>query len=297
MPVLSSAEGALTVLAPGKLVLVGEYAVLDGAPAVVAAVDRGVRCGVSLGDAIETPADDRFARAALVAVGAPPRRYAFSDWNPVSLPQGKAGFGGSAAACVAAVVAGRLAAGLAPADDDAALARRVHHEVQGSGSGVDVLASWFGGVRRFEGLTHTPLPARRLVAVYSGQSASTGPRVQRYLQWSGRAAFAAESAALCDLFAVDPLAALQHGFSLLCSMAQAAGLVYETPGLRRIVALAASYGGAAKPSGAGGGDVAVAMFADPEAEAAFCAACAAEGLPPIPVTIAPGAAASALSEP
>ena len=297
MPVLSSAEGALTVLAPGKLVLVGEYAVLDGAPAIVAAVDRGVRCGVSPGDAVETPADDRFARAALAAVGAPARRYVFSDWNPASLREGKAGFGGSAAACVAAVVAGRLAAGLAPTDDDAALARRVHHEVQGSGSGVDVLASWFGGVRRFEGLGHSPLPARRLVAVYSGQSASTGPRVQRYLQWSGREGFAVESAALCDLFTADPLAALREGFMLLCNMAQAAGLAYETPGLRRIVDLAASYGGAAKPSGAGGGDVAVAMFPEPEAEAAFCAACAAEGLPPIPVTIAPGAAASALSEP
>ena len=55
---MSSAEGALTVLAPGKLVLVGEYAVLDGAPAIVAAVDRGVRCVLSPGDAVETPAAD-----------------------------------------------------------------------------------------------------------------------------------------------------------------------------------------------------------------------------------------------
>ncbi|MCK6521599.1 hypothetical protein L6R49_09185 [Myxococcota bacterium] len=297
MPASPSADRALTVLAPGKLVLVGEYAVLDGAPAVVAAVDRGVRCEVRPGDAVETPADDRFARAALQAVSAPPRRYRFSDWNPVSLPEGKAGFGGSAAACVAAVVAGRIASGHTLSGADAALARRVHQEVQGSGSGVDVLASWYGGLRRFEGLTHTALPARRLVAVYSGRSASTGPRVQRYLQWSGRQGFVDESAALADLFAADPIAALQHGFTLLCNMARAAGVEYETPGLRRIVDLAASYGGAAKPSGAGGGDVAVAMFPEAEAEAAFCAACAAEGLPPIPVTIALGAASSALSEP
>ena len=60
---------ALVALAPGKLFLVGEYAVLDGAPAVVAAVDRGVRCEAWPGGEglrIETPTgDDRFARPAL----------------------------------------------------------------------------------------------------------------------------------------------------------------------------------------------------------------------------------------
>ena len=70
--------------APGKLVLVGEYAVLDGAPAVVAAVDRGVACAVSPAPdrRIETPGDARFARATLETLGAPPARYRFSDWNP-----------------------------------------------------------------------------------------------------------------------------------------------------------------------------------------------------------------------
>ena len=50
---------------PGKLVLIGEYAVLDGAPAWVAAVDRGVTCEVWEGEGIEVPQDDRFVRAAL----------------------------------------------------------------------------------------------------------------------------------------------------------------------------------------------------------------------------------------
>jgi phosphomevalonate kinase len=32
----------ITASAPGKLVLSGEYAVLDGAPAICVAVDRGI---------------------------------------------------------------------------------------------------------------------------------------------------------------------------------------------------------------------------------------------------------------
>ena len=58
------------VTAPGKLVLLGEYAVLDGAPSIVAAVDRGVSCEASASPTltIETPGgDDRFVRAAIEA--------------------------------------------------------------------------------------------------------------------------------------------------------------------------------------------------------------------------------------
>ena len=45
----------------------------------------------------------------------------------------------------------------------------------------------------------------------------------------------------------------------------------------------------AKPSGAGGGDVAVALFSDPDAETAFTAATAAAGFPVIPVNVVDGA--------
>ncbi|MFZ5481788.1 MAG: mevalonate kinase family protein [Myxococcota bacterium] len=258
------------ILAPGKLVLVGEYAVLDGAGAIVAAVDRGVRCDVSPADsvAIATPGDDRFVRAALA--GAPPARYAFSDWNPVDLPS-KPGFGGSAAATVAAVVArgGTLEDALA-----------AHHAVQGGGSGVDVFASWHGGVRRFPDGAEVPCP--RLLAVWSGHSASTGPRVARYLAREDRAAFVAASRALVDAFASEPLRAVREGYALLRAFVDD----YDTPAHARIAALAERFGGAAKPSGAGGGDVAVALFTDPDARDAFAVACADEGLPPIPVRVA-----------
>ncbi len=291
--------------APGKLVLIGEYAVLDGAAAFVAAVDRGVCCEVTPVEAgapgsLTVPGgDDRFARAGLgwdsgpehspehrQAHGrAPAAHYRFSDWNPPELPS-KAGFGGSAAA----VVAARLAGGL-----PVAAAMEIHRRVQGGGSGIDVFASMRGGVRRFPDGLEIGLPP--MIAVWSGRSAKTGPRVQHWRGWEGRAAFVAESRALVAAFPDDPIRVLPEAYRLLCAMAadaglSAAGLAYDTPALRRIAEIAAAYGGAAKPSGAGGGDVAVALFPDVERQAAFAEAIRAEitaegaGLVPLAVRVA-----------
>jgi phosphomevalonate kinase len=261
------------VEAPGKLVLLGEYAVVDGAPAIVAAIDRGVRCTVTPGVGIETPGDDRFVRAALE--GAPVAHYRFEDTRPVAHLPGKPGFGGSAAATVAAIVA----AGFAPER-----AASVHAAVQGGGSGIDVFASLHGGVRRFPDGAEVPCPS--LVAVWSGASASTGPRVARYLAWAHRERFVADSRALVDSFAADPVRALREAYRLLLAMAEAAGVDYDRPAFARITALAAAHGGAAKPSGAGGGDVAVALFPDPDDRAAFATACEAEGLAVLDVRVA-----------
>lgn len=283
----------MLILAPGKLFLVGEYAVLSGGPAVVAAVNRGVCCRVELGDGVETPTgDDRFVAAALTAVGAPARRYRFTDWNPTDLPD-KPGFGGSAAATVAACVAGRAAAGL-PFDDIESVAVATHRAVQGSGSGLDVRASARGGVRRYApDAVPALLDAPSLLAVYSGRSASTASRVAVYRGWTRdspdeAAAFVRDSRAIVDAFSADPVAAMGAAYDRLRAMAAAASLDYDTPALARIAALARDHGGAAKPSGAGGGDVAVAILHDPDARAAFAAACAAEGLPPIDIEVASG---------
>lgn len=283
----------MLVLAPGKLFLAGEYAVLGGGPAIVAAVNRGVSCRVEMGEGVETPTgDDRFVAAALTAVRAPPRRYRFADWNPTDLP-GKPGFGGSAAATVAACVAGRVAAGL-PFDDVEHIAVATHRAVQGSGSGLDVRASSRGDVRRYApDAVPAKIPAPPLLAVYSGRSASTASRVGIYRAWvradpAEAAAFARDSRDIVDAFSEDPVAALLAAYARLRAMSALAGLDYDTPALARIAALALAHGGAAKPSGAGGGDVAIAIIHDPEARAAFAAACVAEGLPPIPIKVTSG---------
>jgi phosphomevalonate kinase len=287
----------MRVVAPGKLVLCGEYAVIDGAPAVVVAVDRGVACAWSPGDAlrIETPTgDDRFVRAALLDADAPSGTWRFEDWNPVPSTT-KVGLGGSAAAVVAAILGAGAARGRPPGP--AALhahAARVHHAVQGSGSGIDVAASALGGVLRFAGGAATPLPSElvggdRLVVVFSGASAATGPRVATYRAWPDRAGFVAESARIVDAFATDPVAALAANGALLRDMAARSGVAYWTPAIDGIVRAAEAHGGAAKPSGAGGGDIVVALFPEAARAAAYAEEVGAAGFLVVPVGVAGGA--------
>ena len=282
----------MRVVAGGKVVLLGEYAVLDGAPAWVAAVDRGVQCTVHPSDVlrIDTPTgDDRFARAALEAVAAPPAHYQFTDWRPVPSAT-KAGLGGSAAATVAGIVAGLGAQQrtASPAEVHT-LAHQVHHAVQGSGSGIDVAAAAWGGVLRFTSGRVEPGPALVPTVVFSGQSAATGPRVQRYLAHADRTAFVEQSRALAEAFPTNPIPVLREAGRLLRAMAEAATIAYWTPGIDELVALAHDHGGAAKPSGAGGGDIVIALFPDPAADTAYREAAAKRGYLPIDVGLAPGA--------
>jgi phosphomevalonate kinase len=275
------------ITVPGKVVLLGEYAVLDGAPAVVAAVDRGVSCRVEAAGAlqVETPHDDRFVRRALEAVGAPAARYVFSDWNPVNAGL-KVGFGGSAAATVAAVVAGT--GGRLDRGDVWRIAHAVHSSVQGGGSGVDVAASVYGGVSRFERGVVSALPMVNPSIVFTGTSAATAPRVAQYLAWNDRAPFVARMAALVDAFPGDPVAVLREGQVLLRGMAERAGVAYWTEEIDTLTRLADDHGGAAKPGGAGGGDIVVALFPDVDRQASFEAAAASFGFQPVPVVIATG---------
>ena len=92
-----------------------------------------------------------------------------------------------------------------------------------------------------------------------------------------------------NAYPADPVAALRQAGALLESMAARAGLDYLTPTLARIRDIAAQFGGAAKPSGAGGGDCAVALFPDNTAEEDFQASLAREGLIHIAATVSPGA--------
>jgi phosphomevalonate kinase len=278
--------------APGKLVLVGEYAVLDGAPAVVAAVDHGVACTVTPAPErrIETPGDDRFARTTLETLDAPAARYQFADWNP-SPTATKAGLGGSAAAVVCATLAALSMRGERP--DVPALFQRaaeIHRAAQGSGSGIDVAASAWGGVVWFhEGEATSLRLDLEPVVVWSGQSARTAPRVEAYLQWRGRTRFVRRAGEISRRFFFDPIGALLASRQLLEDMADAVGLAYRTPALDHIAALAQESGGEAKPSGAGGGDCAVALFPDPEAAGRFRGACVDAGHTVVPVQLTGGA--------
>ena len=254
------AEGT-SIYVPGKIVLAGEYAVLDGAPSLVLAINRGVGCHILPGSGIETPTgDSRFVKPALEELAAL-HRYQFFDWNPVTeFGPKKPGFGGSAAACVASCIA----AGKDPND-----AFGIHHQVQGSGSGIDVAASIHGGMLRYHNREVQPVASVSPLIIWSGASAKTGPRVQQYLAWKDRDAFVKETTAIVNHFHDDPIHAFLALYRLLSDMAREAKLQYQTESIQQIVALVKQHGGAAKPSGAGGGDCVVALFPDEQSLLSF----------------------------
>ena len=282
-------------LAPGKVVLLGEYAVLDGAPSIVAAINRGVRCTVSQytrqqdSMTIQSPAGDEYVLPALRAADAPPAWYSFDTWNPISTSS-KVGLGHSAAAVVVALLAGRsLRRTRTQKTELFGTAFTVHNKIQGSGSGIDVAASVHGGVIRFQNRAVAPQPKVSPVVIFSGESADTGSRVEVYQTWRGRNKFVTQSAAIVDAFATDPIAALEEARILLEEMSKKAGIPYQTPALDRIAEIAREHRGAAKPSGAGGGDCAVALFPDKGSERAFIKAVKAAGFTVVPVALAEGA--------
>ena len=132
--------------APGKLVLSGAYAVLDGAPAIVTAVDRYVTADAARRADFITPE----VRAAL---GTTPEVPWF-DAGALRERGEKLGLGSSAAILVATLGA-RALLEHGPLDDRELAelvfepALRAHALAQGGGSGVDVASAAFGGTLVF----------------------------------------------------------------------------------------------------------------------------------------------------
>jgi mevalonate pyrophosphate decarboxylase len=258
-----------TVVAPGKIVLVGEYAVLDGGPAIVMAVDRGVRCDVLEGSGIETPDGDARFVAPAIGDAATRERFVFSDWNPPDVGGEKPGLGGSprpaSPRASPSIVRPRM-----PTRSTHRAGRRV-----GRRRGRE-------RVRRhplFERRKVVALSPLQPVVVYSGAAAATGPadralpgversaclrarvraRRLRFPRRSARRNGARRRAPRSD--------GGERGHRLLDA---------APPRDRR---LGARLWRRAKPSGAGGGDCAVALFSSSADRAAFRERLRRRGIP------------------
>ena len=255
--------------APGKLVLSGAYSVLEGAPALVTAVDRYVCCDSMQPASIVTPE----VRVALPHAPAP----AF-DASALRAEGRKLGLGSSAAILVASLAATdpRLFA----ADEDlrraifgAALA--AHRQAQGGGSGIDVAASTWGGTllaRRSAdgGLEIEPLTLPRALVVEAWASevaASTAEFLQAVARFRARAPSdhaalfgalraAAERAseALRAGQTPDLIAQLDQQRAGFVALGRAAGIPIVTSEAEQL-SRAAGPGAVVLPSGAGGGDI------------------------------------------
>jgi degradative hydroxymethylglutaryl-CoA reductase len=209
---------SVSVSAPGKAFLIGEYAVLEGAPSLVTAVDvRAVAHDPNPDDA-RAPVSSvvRCAHARVVDYLQQAGVAAAGDGGVPVVDTGRFYVGarklglGSSAAVTAAVVGYHLAAhGLDPRDpevltDALELAMAAHAEAQGGGgSGADVAAAVLGGTLHFQQGKATPvrpLPGLHMGFVDAGYPAITSELVRRVRQ--GQAAhpdrYAAAMAVLAD---------------------------------------------------------------------------------------------------
>lgn len=289
-----TAERVTAAQAPGKLVLLGEYAVLEGGPAWVAAVERYVRAEARPGaprlrvlapEAREIPlayTGHRWAAAPGWEIAAAALTAAFGDAvSDITVDSrdffvagdkgpAKAGFGSSSAVVAALLALGKYAGASVDALYEAA--REVHHVAQGRlGSGVDIAAAVFGGAfvfrnaRREEALA---IPGDlAIIPVWLGASASTPLLVGRVLEWKNAARD--EYEALMQAMTTTAGIGLEYlrqgdtgGFieaagdygRRMSQLGRSAGIPVYTPLMDDLAGLVSGRG-AFKPSGAGGGDV------------------------------------------
>jgi len=285
--------------APGKLILFGEYAVLRGGPAIVLAIGRRARVQVTRGVAdnlvtapeicernVPFEIDDAGKVRWLGADPAATGRlgllgeiigkfwpgvpvYIETDTSALHEDGIKMGFGSSAALTVAA------SAALSGEKPELGTLIEIHRAAQdGRGSGFDVAASLHGGVLMFrsEPLETTPLalpPGLHLRCVWTGHAASTsgflrgldalGPRqsaLTALIDSAEKQVMSLGDTAASWVAAVQNFAIDLHNFACQTSLPVYAG------GHAEVAEIAARHGVAYKPSGAGGGDLGVAVSAD-----------------------------------
>jgi phosphomevalonate kinase len=308
---------AAAARAPGKLVILGEYAVLSGAPALAMAVDRHARARIGPGMPGRWSLETRQATRERLAgpLGTPTGLPIVDTLAPAASPSGadqsyeavldsaqffagptKLGLGSSAAALCAwagASTAYRCGRDAADALDPVALVA-AHRVIQrGLGSGIDVAASFTGGVIRYSlGAGHVPqigsvqLPnGVAFAGIFVGTSASTPDLVSRYQQWEsadGRAprqtvaTLTAIATIGCDAASEGDargfLDAVEQYGEALGMLGRAMDADILTREHRLVAGVARRFGVVYKTSGAGGGDLGLALSAQSDAVDAFGAA-------------------------
>jgi phosphomevalonate kinase len=231
----------------------------------------------------------------------------------------KLGMGGSACATVLAADAARFI--LEERFDTLKLSLVAHALGQGGkGSGGDVAASFAGGLlryRRYEtsalmaassaggfraalleapgvDLWRLPTPKLAMAYAFTGESASTRVlinQVEARLAEAGRQAFVERSDALGHAIEEGlgggDFRAFSEAVTAQQALLQELGPT-ETEGMRRVLAIAGSYGCAGKQSGAGGGDGCILFAPSPDVRAELIKGLEARGFHTMALDVDPG---------
>ncbi|MBI0584732.1 MAG: mevalonate kinase [Methanomassiliicoccus sp.] len=276
--------------APGKVILLGEHAVVFGRPAIALAIDLRLRCEVAPstamtvnGHIMEGAGDPYIATAVKENWKGGPLAIDISS----TVPPGS-GLGSSAAVTVATL--GALAAAEGDIDPQA-VARRafdVESLVQGRASPIDTSVSSHGGgifisSERGENLLwemardtrrwfihDCEVPEMTLVVGFTGRKAPTGPLVAKVRRYHDRSGFAREIIDEIGGLTIDGLARLRAGDveALGRLMTRDHNLLailgVSTPELQKLVDAALPFSYGAKLTGAGGGGSMIALTDAPE---------------------------------
>lgn len=312
----------IALSAPAKLMIIGEYAVLQGGPAVVTAINRRVRlrCSARAGDDSTPDIDTSLTcpqNRPEVVLTQQIAQQKFGvrlsqmhlDTTELQVNDRKLGLGSSAAAAVATAAAAAVAGGfkLTAADAKARVldvATQGHRAVAPHGSGADTAAAVYGGTLRFQLADAAPLcseltwpEALWMSVVWTTVSARTSDLLQRlstfkarhpsdYDQCQDRLCQASQRfiEAFGDADISTVLQTTREFVHALKQLDSASGLGVITPEITRICDIADSLGGSAKPSGAGGGDVCIAFFQTSHSQTAFETACRRDNFLPLAIS-------------
>ncbi len=296
MPSASEPPGNSTHTAPasagGKIIVLGEHAVVYGHTALAGAIDRVVRCQAKPTDGLSTlsiPAwkievsvtDEDTPGKALRALLLAARADSVALHADSNIPPA-AGLGSSAALCLA--VARCLAPDASP-EEHRAIAGAGEAQFHDRPSGIDVALSQCGGMARYDrlgGLVPLNVPPLSLVVGLSGVQRSTAVQVANVASkmTSDQGQTATAIAEMGDR-AKEGIAALRNGDMetlgrCMSACHEALGIIgVGLPRLDAMVEVAMDAGAlGAKLTGAGGGGAMIALA--PGREFEVCAALGAE---------------------